>query len=193
MGTPIRKDDRHYTYADYLKFPEDERWEIIDGVAYGMSPSPSIDHQRLSIEMSAQAHAQLRGKPCQIVPAPLDVRFKNSDDTDTIVQPDLVVVCDRNKITPAGLVGTPDWVVEILSPSTASKDQITKRALYERHGVPEYWLVHPTDRILTIYRLDAEGRYGIADIRELKGKTEVTAVPALEIDWDLWEPLFEPS
>ena len=117
MRTPIRKDDRHCTYADYLKFPDDERWDIIDGVAYGMSPSPSDDHQRLSAETLAQVHAQLRGKQ----------------------------------------------------------------------------LVHPVDRILTIYRLDAGARYGAADIRELSGKTEVAAVPGLEIDWDLWEPLFESN
>lgn len=193
MRTPIRKDDRHYTYADYLKFPDDERWEIIDGVAYGMSPSPADDHQGLSTEILAQVHAPLRGKPCQVRAAPFDVRFNSADTSDSIVQPDLVVVCDRGKITPAGLIGTPDWVVEILSPSTASKDQITKRALYERHGVPEYWLVHPVDRILMIYRLDAEVRYGAADIRELSGKTEVAAVPGLEIDWDLWQPLFEAN
>ncbi|MDT0498798.1 Uma2 family endonuclease [Algiphilus sp. W345] len=193
MGTPIRKDDRHYTYADYLKFPEDERWEIIDGVAYGMSPSPSDAHQSLSAEILAQVHAQLRGKQCHVRAAPFDVRFNSADTSDSIVQPDLLVVCDRSKITPAGLIGTPDWVVEILSPSTASTDQITKRALYERYGVPEYWLVHPVDRILTIYRLDAGARYGAADIRELGGQTEVAAVPGLEIDWDLWEPLFEPS
>jgi len=193
MRTPIRKDDRHYTYADYLKFPDDERWEIIDGVAYGMSPSPSDDHQGLSAEILAQVHAQLRGKQCHVRAAPFDVRFNGADTSDTTVQPDLVVVCDRSKITLAGLVGTPDWVVEILSPTTASKDQITKRALYERHGVPEYWLVHPVDRILTIYRLDAGARYGAADIRELSDKTEVAAVPGLEIDWDLWEPLFESN
>ncbi len=80
--------------------------------------------------------------------------------------------------------------MEILSPSTASKDQITKRALYEAEGVREYWLVHPADRILTIYRLNPDGHFGAAEIVEMKGRIAITALPGLEIDWDLWEPLF---
>lgn len=193
MRTPAIRTDRHYTYADYLKFPDDERWEIIDGVAYSMAPAPGDSHQSLSSELTAQVHTQLRGKPCQVRVAPYDVRFENSDKTNKVVQPDLVVVCDRNKITPRGLVGAPDWIVEILSPSTAGKDQILKRALYEREGVREYWLVHPVDRIVTIYRLGAEGHYQQADVHELSGTLAVAAVPGVEIDFDLWEPLPEES
>lgn len=193
MPTPATKTDRHYTYADYLKFPEDERWEIIDGVAYSMAPAPSEPHQDLSGELNAQVRTQLRGKPCRVFAAPFDVRFENSEKTNKVVQPDLLVVCDRSKITPRGLVGAPDWVVEILSASTAGKDQILKRALYEKHGVREYWLVHPVDRVLSIYRLGADATYGASEIVELKGKTAVTAVPGLEIDWDLWQPLDEEA
>lgn len=189
MSIPAIKTDHHYTYADYLRFPEDERWEIINGVAYNMSPAPSDDHQRFSIELSTQVHSQLRGKPCQAREAPYDVRFEDSEGTDKVVQPDVLVVCDRSKITPAGIVGAPDWIVEILSPSTAGKDHIIKRSLYEKHGVREFWLVHPVDRIVMIYRLGADGRYQQADVHELKGKLAVDAVPGLEIDWDLWEPL----
>jgi Uma2 family endonuclease len=116
------------------------------------------------------------------------VRFENRDTVDTVVQPDLLVVCDRARISARGLIGAPDWIVEILSPTTAGKDQITKRVLYERHGVREYWLVHPVDRLLTIYRL-AAGAYGAPEILELKAQTAVTAVPGLTIDWDLCEPL----
>lgn len=189
MPSPAIRTDRHYTYADYLKFPDDERWEIIDGVPYSMAPAPSESHQDLSAELTTQVRTQLRGKPCQVRSAPYDVRFENSDKTDKVVQPDLFVVCDRNKITERGLVGAPDWIVEILSKSTAGKDQILKRALYETHGVREFWLVHPVDRILSIYRLGADATYGASEIVELKGKTAVTAVPGLEIDWDLWQPL----
>ncbi len=180
------KNDRHYTYADYLKFPEEERWEIIDGVAYNMSPAPSDAHQDLSSELNAQVRTQLRGKRCQVRAAPYDVRFENSEQTRTVVQPDLIVVCDRNKITTRGLVSAPDWVVEILSPSTAGKDHIVKRALYERHGVREYWLVHPVDGIVAIHRLGPNGHYAPPETLELRGKTAVAAVPELEIDWDLW-------
>jgi Uma2 family endonuclease len=190
MPTARQLTDRHYTYADYLKFPEDERWEIIDGVAYNMSPTPGTTHQDSAGEIFAQVRGQLRGKQCNVLMAPTDVRFERIETTDKVVQPDLLVVCDKGKITHQGIVGAPDWIVEVLSPGTASKDQITKRLLYEAQGVREYWLVHPTDRILTIYHLVADGHFGAADIMEMKGRVAVTAVTGLEINWDLWEPLF---
>lgn len=183
-------EDRHYTYADYLKFPDGERWEIIHGVAYNMTPAPTTLHQDLSGELHLQLRSQLRGKLCHVFASPVDVRFERRDDTDKVVQPDLLIVCDHDKITEHGIVGAPDWIAEILSPATASHDQITKRALYEAQGVREYWLVHPTDRILTIYRQGENGQFTAPDILELKGRTALTAVPGLEIDWDAWEPLF---
>lgn len=185
--------DRHYTYADYLKFPDDERWEIIDGVAYSMSPAPTPEHQDICSEINAQVREQLRDKPCRVFAAPFDVRFARADAADQIVQPDLLVICDRAKIDARGAVGAPDWIVEIISPSTASRDHIAKRALYEREQVPEYWLLHPVDRIVTIYRLDPAGRYGRPDVQELKGQTAVQSVPGLTIDWDLWLPLQDPA
>ncbi len=189
MSIPAIKSDRHYTYADYLNFPDDERWEIIDGVAYSMAPAPSSAHQDVSGELHAQVRTQLRGKPCKVFAAPFDVRFEDSEKTDKVVQPDLLVVCDRNKITPRGLIGAPDWIVEILSSSTAGKDQILKRGLYEKHGVREYWLVHPVDRVVTIHRMGAEGQYGLSEVALLQGRLAVNAVPGIEIDWDLWQPL----
>lgn len=190
MSTAKALTDRHYTYADYLKFPEDERWEIIHGVAYNMAPAQTTPHQESSVEMVTQVRNQLRGKPCRVFMAPTDVRFERKDKTDKVVQPDLFVVCDQNKITEKGIVGAPDWIVEVLSPATASRDHVTKRALYEAEGVREYWLVHPADRILTRYQLGAEGRYGPAEITEMKGRTPIAALPGLEIDWDFFEPLF---
>lgn len=189
MSSILKKTDHRYTWADYLKFPDDERWEIIDGVAYNMSPAPSEAHQDVVGEMFAQCRSQLRDKPCRAYVAPFDIRFEGSEGTGTVVQPDLLVVCDRSKITQRGLVGAPDWIVEVLSPATAGNDHILKRALYERHAVREYWLVHPVDRLLTIYRLREDGTYGASEILELVGKTAVSAVPGLEIDWDLWTPL----
>lgn len=189
MSIPAIKSDRHYTYADYLNFPDDERWEIIDGVAYSMAPAPSSAHQDVSGELHAQVRTQLRGKPCKVFAAPFDVRFEDSEKTDKVVQPDLLVVCDRSKITPRGLIGAPDWIVEILSSSTAGKDQILKRGLYEKHGVREYWLVHPVDRVVTIHRMGAEGQYGLSEVALLQGRLTVNAVPGIEIDWDLWRPL----
>lgn len=191
MTRPAILNDRVYTYGDYLKFPEDERWEIIDGVAYNMSPSPAERHQDLVSEMLTQVRSQLRGKPCRAYPAPFDVRFEASDDATMVVQPDLLVVCDRSKLTERCVIGAPDWIVEILSPRTAGKDQIVKRQLYEQYGVREYWLVQPSDRIVTIYRLGADGRFAASEVAELSGALPVSAVPGLVIDWDLWQPLHD--
>ena len=119
--------------------------------------------------------------------APSDVRLPKStehdDLVDTVVQPDVFIVCDPRKIDKRGVRGAPDWVVEVLSPSTARHDQFVKVPAYERAGVREVWLVQPMDCTLTIYRLQA-GRYGRATRLELKGKTPLTAVPGVTIDWD---------
>jgi len=191
MTRPAILNDRHYTYADYLKFPDDERWEIIDGVAYNMSPAPAERHQDLVSELLVQVGNKLRGKPCRVYTAPFDVRFEASETTSKVVQPDLLVVCDRSKITGSGLVGAPDWIVEILSPRTAGKDQIVKRQLYEANGVREYWMIQPFDKVVTVYQLGSDRSYGIPDISEMTGRLAVTAIPGLEIDWDLWQPLEE--
>jgi len=187
------RNDRHYTYADYCRFPEDERWELIDGVAYSMAPTPSEAHQSLAGEIFSQASAQLRGKPCRAYIAPFDVRFQNSESVSTVLQPDVMVFCGRDKLSERGGVAAPDWVVEVISPSSAGRDQVRKRHVYEREAVREFWLVHPVDRVLTAYRLGADGRYGPSLVQELVGSTEVAAVPGLSIDWDLWEPLSTPE
>lgn len=189
MGTPVRvKNDRQYTYADYLAWPDEERWEVIDGVAYDVSHAPSLRHQDLSGELQAQIRTQLRGQRCRVFAAPVDVRFSRDERANVVVQPDLLVVCDPAKLDERGVIGAPDWIVEIISPSSASRDQILKCELYEREGVREFWLVHPVDRILTLYHLGDEGRYQMPLMQELKGHTAVAAVPGLSIDWDLWQP-----
>jgi Uma2 family endonuclease len=106
-----------------------------------------------------------------------------------VVQPDIAVICDPKKLDEKGCRGAPDWIVEVLSPATAAKDQIQKRELYERHGVLEYWLVHPTDRVLFIYRMGTDG-YGKPEITSTDGATGTRAVPGLEIDWD---SIFPPA
>jgi Uma2 family endonuclease len=186
MGLP-RRDALPHTYSDYLTWPEDRRYELIDGVAYLMAPAPSFDHQTIAFEIGRQAGNALEGKPCRVLVAPLDVRLPKpgQDDrsTDTVVQPDVLVVCDPAKIDDKGIRGAPDWVVEVLSPATAGHDQIVKRLVYERSGVAEYWLVHPTDRVLTIYRLQGAA-YGVPDIRELIGETAVSVLPGVAIQWE---------
>ncbi|PPD34195.1 MAG: hypothetical protein CTY19_04900 [Methylomonas sp.] len=183
--------DKHYTYRDYLSWPDDVRCELIDGVVYMMSPAPILAHQDVAGEIFFQAKQALRGKPCRAMIAPLDVRLPRHDEadenTDVVVQPDVLVVCDPNKLDRRGVRGAPDWVVEVLSPSSASRDQIEKRRIYERHGVLEYWLVHPTDRILTVYQLQ-NGEYGKPDIFKLEGSTPVTVLPGVSIDWEAMTP-----
>ena len=119
--------------------------------------------------------------------APVDVRLPKNNEADeqidTVVQPDVLVVCDNNKLDRRGVRGAPDWVLEVLSPATASHDQIKKRDLYERHGVREYWLVHPTDRVLTIYRLQGK-EFAKSKIVELSGETAISVLDNVVIQWD---------
>lgn len=153
------KSDKIYTYTDYLSWPEDERWEIIDGVAYAMT-SPNRQHQEISGNLYLEFGNYLRNKSCRVYAAPFDVRLSKKNETpkdvSTIVQPDITVVCDQNKLDNKGCLGAPDLVVEILSPSTASHDVIRKRRLYEAKGVLEYWIVDPTHHILTRLYLNEE-------------------------------------
>jgi len=147
MGLPVRKTERHYTYGDYRQLPNDERWELIDGAAYSMS-SPTTAHQGILIELATQFHNYLKGKPCRAFVAPFDVFFpglneQDEDDVDTIVQPDLLVICDKTRIREKGIWGAPDLVVEILSPTTSRKDLHEKYDLYQRSGVREYWVIDP--------------------------------------------------
>jgi len=196
MGLALRK-EKHYTYADYLQWPDETRYELIDGEAFLMSPAPLVEHQEVAGEVYRQLANQLDGKPCRPFIAPVDVRLPRKDETDaaidTVVQPDVLVVCDLSKIDRRGVRGAPDWLLEVLSPSTAAHDQIAKRRTYERAGVREYWLVHPGDRTLTVYVLD-NGQYGRPEIYELKDATPVGVLPGVSISWDaLVERLPKPE
>ena len=152
--------EEHFTYGDYRTWPDDERWELIDGVAYDMSPAPGFRHQMVSSELVAQLVTHLRNSSCRVLAAPFDVRLPRGDEADdvidTVVQPDIVVVCDRNKLDDKGCKGAPDLVIEILSPSPSSNDLHEKFLLYERVGVKEYWIVHPLDRTVMVFRHDGD-------------------------------------
>jgi Uma2 family endonuclease len=183
-----QRDTLRHTYADYLEWSREYGDEIVDGVAYVREPpSPAPIHQQLLFELSYQLRCVLEGTSCHVYIAPLDIRLPKSDESDekieTVVQPDVFIVRDRGKIDERGVRGAPDWLAEVLSPSTASYDQSVKIPLYERAGVPEVWLIHPTDRTLAIYRLE-DGRYGRPIYQELKGQTLLSAVPGVSIDWD---------
>lgn len=187
MGLPQRAATQsRYTYADYCTWNDDERYELIDGQAYAMGPSPLRQHQKLLGNLYRQVADSLEGKPCEVYFAPFDVRLPRGDEADaeidTVVQPDLVVVCDSAKLDERGCRGAPDWVVEVLSPSTAGHDHVRKLALYQRAGVGEYWLVHPTDHIVTVYRRQG-AVFGPAEVSELVGELAVAILPGLRIDW----------
>ena len=151
-------EDERYTYADYCALDDGKRWELIEGVPYDMSPAPMPVHQRISVELTLQFGMFLKGKPCQLYTAPFDVRLNADDEDDTVVQPDLAVICDRSKIDNKGCKGAPDLIVEILSPSTARHDRMVKFELYRRAGVREYWIVDPETKLVQVCLLE-DGRY----------------------------------
>jgi Uma2 family endonuclease len=151
---PAIKIKERYTYKDYVNWPDDERWELINGTAYNMSPAPTRWHQEASGELFKQIAVFLDNRPCKVFAAPFDVRLSNTtinDETDTVVQPDIVVICDETKLDDHGCNGAPDFVVEILSESTASKDLHEKLLLYERFAVKEYWIVDLWSRTIRVH------------------------------------------
>ena len=156
MGLPKKK--RHYTYADYCTWDDDERWELIDGEPCAMT-APAITHQRISRELSGQLWQFLKGKPCEMLSAPVDVLLNAAgNDDDDVFQPDIIVVCDEAKLGEKYCNGAPDMVIEIVSPSTAPHDKVRKFNKYLRAGVREYWIVDPADKTVQVYILE-NGKY----------------------------------
>lgn len=185
----LPKPGHRYCYADYRSWPEELRGELIGGVFYDMSPAPSVPHQRAVGGIYEQLKRQLRGKTCRPFIAPIDVLLgageESVDATEDVVQPDVLVVCDPAKIGERFIRGAPDFVAEVLSPSTAGKDQVAKLALYEAAGVREVWLLHPVDRVLTIYtRPEPGARYGRPQVLVAEGRARLAILPEVEIDLD---------
>lgn len=153
-----------YTYADYLTWGWDEMVELIRGKIYKMSPAPGRLHQEISGELFRQLANHLKGKKCKVFSAPFDVRLpfmrgRSDKEIFTVVQPDVCVICDETKLDDRGCLGAPDWIIEILSPHTSTKDLREKFDVYEESGVKEYWVVHPQEQTLLVYVLDDAGKY----------------------------------
>lgn len=168
MSLISSKENENFTYRDYLTWSEDERWELINGVPYNMTPAPSTKHQEVLGELHLLFADFLRGKSCKVFLPPFDVRLpkvinQKDEDITTVVQPDLTVICDSTKIDERGCKGTPDLIIEILSPATTKKDMGVKLRLYEQCGVSEYWVVHPMDQTVLVFQL-REGVYGTPTI-----------------------------
>lgn len=165
MSTPFQKDSSSlYSYADYLTWSGEERWELIEGRASMMTPAPSRRHQEILVELTRQISEILIDKPCKVYIAPFDVRLTEQGESDeevkTVVQPDLLIVCDKAKLDEKGCLGAPDFIIEIVSPSTASLDYIKKLSLYEKYQVKEYWILQPVDQVVMVYELNEENIYG---------------------------------
>lgn len=184
------EDFRHYTYGDYLEFPEKIRCELIRGEAYMMS-SPSYRHQATVVDLCGQLRDFFKGKDCRVVVASFDVRLfpkegEYDESDDTVVQPDLMVICDISKLEDEkAYKGAPDFIIEVLSRSTRSHDFLRKRSLYEEAGVKEYWIVG-TDTVFKY--VPAEGGY--AETRHT-ASTEILDIPV-----DLFDGLilrFDPN
>lgn len=178
-----------YTYGDYVNWPEDERWELINGIPYNMTPAPSTEHQRISRELALQFANYFVGKTCEVFYAPFDVRLplaqERDEEINTVVQPDLAIICDRNKLDKKGCKGAPDLIIEIISHSTAKKDMQEKFLLYERSGVKEYWLVFPLDSVIDVYALNEDNKYERSGLYQYPDKIKVGILADLEIDLSL--------
>lgn len=186
-ASPRFKQQERFTYADYLTWSDDEKWELIDGVAYAMSPAPGVSHQRISRSLTRIIDTHLRGRSCELFAAPFDVRLAenlNQSDNyvDTVIQPDIVVVCDKQKLDERGCNGAPDFIIEISSPSTGKNDLTIKFELYQRHGVKEYWIIYPAEQALLVYKMEDGGLYGKPDRYAGDDKVPVPLLGGLVVD-----------
>lgn len=156
-----------YSYKDYLLWKLKERVEIIKGKIMAMSPAPNRLHQDISLKLTSEFLKVFPNDGCKLYVAPFDVRFPDENgNIRTVVQPDLCVICDPNKLDERGCLGAPDLVVEILSPGNSKREMKDKYELYQEYGVSEYWVVRPEERNIHIYVLES-GRYiGIAPVVE---------------------------
>ncbi len=163
------REKERYSYADYLTWDDGKCWELIEGEAFCMSPGPGRQHQKLSVSLSNLFYNHLQGKTCEVYTAPFDVRLVDTDNDvsdeyiETVVQPDILVVCDLKKLDEKGVRGAPDLVIEILSPSSARNDMIVKYQIYERFGVKEYWVVHPFEQLVQVFKLQGNDKFGVPD------------------------------
>jgi Uma2 family endonuclease len=175
-----------YTYADYLKWNFEERLELIRGRIFKMSPAPAPVHQKIAGNLTGIFYNALKNKKCGMYPAPFDVRLpltnKNKDsEVNTVVQPDISIICDESKIDARGCCGAPDLVAEILSPGNSHKEVKLKFDLYEEAGIKEYWVVNPAEENLIIFLLDDQGKYPGGKMYAGKEKIESKAIPGLII------------
>jgi Uma2 family endonuclease len=179
----IPDEERRFTYADYKawELDEGERFELIDGVAYAMA-APTDFHQAILAELVIQIGSYLHGKPCKVRPAPYDVRlfYEEDESDDTVVQPDISVICDEKKRGAEGCRGAPDLVVEILSPSNTADETVRKFNLYMEAGVREYWIVSP--KLKTVQSFTLQNGVYMGRVYDSGGTLPSTALEGLSIN-----------
>ena len=171
---------KRWTYEVYFRLDDDRCYEIIEGELRDKTPAPSVTHQWCSRNLEFLLLEHVREKAWGYVfDAPIDVIL----DQENVVQPDIVLVCESNKgiIQERGLFGAPDLVVEIVSPSSVHYDYLVKKELYERFGVPEYWIVDPASHTVEVLGLE-EGRYGSVCFASGSGSVTSSVLKALEVD-----------
>ena len=177
-----------YTYADYLTWQFKERLELIKGRLFRMSPAPKRIHQEISIALASEIKTFLKKKSCKVYSAPFDVRFPgrttndNNEETFTVVQPDICIICDTSKLDDRGCFGAPDLIVEILSPASSEKDVKDKYELYQENKVKEYWIVFPDFHILEVFKLNEKGIYYLDNRYTKSDQVTTTVLPGLLID-----------
>ncbi len=175
-----------YRYGDYLKWDDERRCELIDGQVYIIAPAPYRQHQKVSGELFAQIYMYLSNKECEVYYAPFDVRLpegkEKDEDIKTVIQPDIVMVCDKSKLDKRGCKGGPDLVIEIVSPCTGGRDRKIKRDLYEKHGVREYWLVDYNEKTVEVYLLNEDNSYGKPAVYLEDDNVSVSILDGLDIN-----------
>lgn len=182
-----------YTYADYVSWKFSEYVELIRGRLLRKMSAPTSVHQQISSNLHRDIAGFLKRKPYRMFAAPFDVRLLRSTGNGdaqirTVVQPDLCVVRDPAKIDRRGCLGAPDWIIEIVSPSSLVLDTRTKFDLYAENGVREYWIVFPGEQAITAYALDAEGQYILSGTYAEPGPMPSFILPELAIEWaDIFE------
>jgi Uncharacterized protein conserved in cyanobacteria len=176
------------TYIDYMSYSENERIEVIDGHIYAMSPAPSRIHQQIITSLIIDIGNYIKSSKgsCKIYPAPFDVFLFDNETLEScrnIVQPNISVICDKNKLTDKGCIGAPDLIIEVVSPYNPSSDYVRKLSLYERYKVKEYWIVNPMNTSIFVYRLDASMHYTTPEIYTFKDKIKIGIYADLEINF----------
>jgi Uma2 family endonuclease len=177
----------NYTYADYLKWDFEEIVELIKGKIFTKAAAPNRRHQMVSGNIYLELGIFLKNHPCQVYSAPFDVRFSRNADyskTDSVVQPDISVVCGLSKLDDKGCFVAPDLIVEILSPGNSRVEVQNKYELYQEYGVREYWIVHPTDCTLLIYTL-IDGKFQPSKLFTSGDRVKSSVLPGFELDLEV--------